>query len=74
MTLQGNVPGLTVGRIDPEVETKKYVDKIVAARAPRMTEDGNALLIEDLRSPCTEADLYPQTGITRFAGRSDTSR
>ncbi|WP_054932219.1 MULTISPECIES: arsenical pump-driving ATPase [Paraburkholderia] len=54
MTLQGNVPGLTVGRIDPEVETRKYVDKIVAARAPRMTEDEKALLIEDLRSPCTE--------------------
>ena len=54
MTLRGDVPGLTLGRIDPKVETRKYVDKIVAARAPQMTEDEKALLIEDLRSPCTE--------------------
>ena len=53
-TLNAEVQGLSVGRIDPKVETQKYVDKIVASRAPGLTEDEIALLIEDLRSPCTE--------------------
>lgn len=54
VTLHGNVQGLSVGRIDPKVETQKYVDKIVNSRAATLTEDERALLIEDLRSPCTE--------------------
>jgi arsenite-transporting ATPase len=54
VTLNAEVQGLSVGRIDPKVETQKYVDKIVASRAPGLTEDEIALLIEDLRSPCTE--------------------
>lgn len=53
-TLNAEVPGLRVGRIDPKAETQKYVDKIVAARAATLTEDEKALLLEDLRSPCTE--------------------
>jgi len=53
-TLDAEVPGLSVGRIDPKAETQKYVDKIVAARTATLTEDEKALLIEDLRSPCTE--------------------
>lgn len=54
VTLNAEVQGLSVGRIDPKVETQKYVDKIVASRAPGLTADEIALLIEDLRSPCTE--------------------
>ena len=53
-TLNAEVPGLSVGRIDPQAETQKYVDKIVASRAATLTADEKALLIEDLRSPCTE--------------------
>lgn len=54
VTLNGEVPGLSVGRIDPKAETQKYVDKIVAAKSPGMTPSEKDLLIEDLRSPCTE--------------------
>lgn len=54
VTLNGEVAGLSVGRIDPKAETKKYVDKIVAAKSPGMTQVEKDLLIEDLRSPCTE--------------------
>ncbi len=54
VTLNAEVPGLSVDRIDPQAETQKYVDKIVASRAATLTEDEKALLIEDLRSPCTE--------------------
>jgi len=53
-TLAGALPGLRVDRIDPLIETQRYVEKIVAARAHTLDEAGIALLREDLRSPCTE--------------------
>jgi len=53
-TLDGEVPGLRVDRIDPKVETQRYVDKIMAAKSPHLNEQEQALLLEDLRSPCTE--------------------
>jgi len=53
-TLDGEVPGLRVDRIDPKVETKRYVDKIMAAKSPSLDAQEQALLLEDLRSPCTE--------------------
>ena len=53
-TLNGAVPGLNVSRIDPKAETQRYIDKIMAARAPHLDAAGQALLLEDLQSPCTE--------------------
>jgi arsenite/tail-anchored protein-transporting ATPase len=53
-TMDGEVPGLRVDRIDPKVETQRYVDKIMAAKSPHLNEQEQALLLEDLRSPCTE--------------------
>ncbi len=53
-TLAGEVPGLRVDRIDPKVETQRYVDKIMAAKSPTLDAQERALLLEDLRSPCTE--------------------
>ncbi len=53
-TLEGRIPGLQVDRIDPEVETQRYVDKIMAAKSPGLDAKEQALLLEDLRSPCTE--------------------
>jgi len=53
-TLDGAVPGLRVDRIDPIVETQRYVDKIMAAKSPGLDAQEQALLLEDLRSPCTE--------------------
>jgi arsenite-transporting ATPase len=53
-TLREQVPGLQVSRIDPKVETQKYIDKIMAAKGPMLNEDEKALLLEDLQSPCTE--------------------
>ncbi len=52
--VDGAVPGLTVGRIDPRVETERYVAKILASRGRELDEQGKALLLEDLASPCTE--------------------
>lgn len=53
-TLDGEVPGLRVDRIDPKLETQRHVEKIMAARSPGLDDRGQALLREDLRSPCTE--------------------
>ncbi|MDO9237782.1 MAG: arsenical pump-driving ATPase [Aquabacterium sp.] len=53
-TLDGELPGLQVGRIDPKLETQRYIDKIMAARSPALDEQERALLLEDLQSPCTE--------------------
>ena len=53
-TLRGSLDGLAVGRIDPRVETRLYIDKIMATRGKRLDEQGRALLLEDLQSPCTE--------------------
>ena len=53
-TLEGDLPGLKVSRIDPKVETQRYIDKIMAAKSPRLDAQEQALLLEDLQSPCTE--------------------
>jgi arsenite-transporting ATPase len=53
-TLNGDVPGLKLSRIDPKVETQAYIDKVMAAKAPRLDAAEQALLLEDLQSPCTE--------------------
>jgi arsenite/tail-anchored protein-transporting ATPase len=54
MTLEGELPGLRVDRIDPKAETERYVEKIMATRGAKLGEQGRVLLREDLRSPCTE--------------------
>ena len=53
-TLDGQVANLTVSRIDPEAETKAYVEHVMATRGAHLDEAGKALLAEDLRSPCYE--------------------
>lgn len=53
-TLQGDVPGLIVDRIDPKAETQRYIDRIMATRGAKLDAESLALLREDLESPCTE--------------------
>ena len=48
------LPGLTVGRIDPQQEVADYTAEVLAKAAPNLDAAGRALLEEDLRSPCTE--------------------
>lgn len=45
---------LTVRRIDPAEEVRRYTEAAMARAAGTMDEDALALLAEDLRSPCTE--------------------
>lgn len=53
LTLAGDLPGLHVDKIDPKAETDRYIAKIMD-RNRDLDEQGQALLREDLRSPCTE--------------------
>jgi arsenite-transporting ATPase len=54
MTVDGELPGLLVDRIDPKAETARYVAKAMEAGGRTLDEAGKALLREDLESPCTE--------------------
>jgi arsenite-transporting ATPase len=47
-------PGLTVGRIDPDAETRLYMEEVIRVAGAGLDDPGRALLEEDLRSPCTE--------------------
>ncbi len=53
-TLDGELPGLKLSRIDPKAETQRYIDKIMAAKSSQLDAQEQALLLEDMQSPCTE--------------------
>ena len=53
-TLAGGLKGLTVSRIDPEQETARYHDHVMASKGKDLDDQARAMLEEDLRSPCTE--------------------
>lgn len=48
------MPGLRVDRIDPSIETQRYIDRMMAAKSPGLNAEEQALMLEDLRSPCTD--------------------
>jgi arsenite-transporting ATPase len=50
----GQIPGMQVSRIDPQAETRTYVEQVMATAGKNLDANGRALLEEDLRSPCTE--------------------
>jgi len=50
----GTIEGLVVTRIDPQAETRAYVEQVLATHGQAMDAEARALLEEDLRSPCTE--------------------
>ncbi len=52
--LQGIPKNLTIDRIDPKVETQRYTEKILLQKGVKLDEEGKKLLLEDLKSPCTE--------------------
>jgi arsenite-transporting ATPase len=70
-TLAGDVPHLTVSRIDPEAETQIYRDHILSTKGASLDAQGRAMLEEDLRSPCTEeiAVFQAFSKVIREAGR-----
>ncbi len=53
-TIEGELAGLSVSRIDPEAEVAAYTDEVLARAGKDLDPSGRAMLEEDLRSPCTE--------------------
>ena len=52
-SLAETVPGLEVSCIDPEAETRAYIEEVQATAGEQLDAKGQALLEEELRSPCT---------------------
>ncbi|HUH32980.1 MAG TPA: arsenical pump-driving ATPase [Daejeonella sp.] len=51
----GELPAtLIVERIDPKVETQRYTEKILEHKGQGQSEEAKKLILEDLKSPCTE--------------------
>jgi arsenite-transporting ATPase len=71
MTVESNIPGLAVSRIDPHVESERYRQHVLETKGKDLDEAGKALLAEDLRSPCTEeiAVFQAFSRVIREAGR-----
>ncbi len=53
-TVDGELKGLHVSRIDPIAETERYRNHVLETQGASLAAAGRALLEEDLRSPCTE--------------------
>lgn len=70
-TLAGSLDQLTVSRIDPQAETERYRQHVLATKGAQLDAQGRALLEEDLRSPCTEeiAVFQAFSRIIREAGK-----
>ena len=70
-TLAGEMEALTVSRIDPQAETDRYRQQVLASKGAALDAAGRALLEEDLRSPCTEeiAVFQAFSRIIREAGQ-----
>lgn len=70
-TLAGEMAALTVSRIDPQAETERYRQQVLASKGSALDAAGRALLEEDLRSPCTEeiAVFQAFSRIIREAGQ-----
>ena len=49
-----SLPTLSVGRIDPALETANYTAEVMDTAGANLDDQGRSLLAEDLRSPCTE--------------------
>jgi arsenite-transporting ATPase len=62
---------LTVERIDPKAETQRYIEKIIEQKGQGKSDEVKKLILEDLKSPCTEevAVFYAFSKAIRLAKR-----
>ena len=70
-TLHGALENLQVSRIDPAIETARYQSHVMETKGKDLDEQGRMMLLEDLRSPCTEeiAVFSAFSRIIREAGK-----
>ncbi len=50
----GATTGFEVSRIDPQAESKAYMDQVMSTAGKNLDAGARGMLEEDLRSPCTE--------------------
>jgi arsenite-transporting ATPase len=67
----GQIAGLQVSRIDPQAESRAYVEQVMATAGKNLDANGRALLAEDLRSPCTEEIAVFRAFARTVAGGKD---
>jgi arsenite-transporting ATPase len=67
----GQITGMQVSRIDPQAETRAYVEQVMATAGKNLDTNGRALLEEDLRSPCTEEIAVFRAFARTVAGGKD---
>ncbi|MCX6885975.1 MAG: arsenical pump-driving ATPase [Verrucomicrobia bacterium] len=68
----GCVTGMEVSRIDPQSETRAYVEQVLLSTADALDASARALLEEDLRSPCTEEIAVFRAFARTVAGGKDS--
>ncbi|MGA0368430.1 MAG: arsenical pump-driving ATPase [Kiritimatiellia bacterium] len=49
-----SLPNVEISRIDPREETRRHIEEVMETAGKDLDEEGRALLLEELRSPCTE--------------------
>jgi arsenite-transporting ATPase len=52
--VSSEMPNLEISRIDPIAETEAHIDWVMESAGANLDEEGRALLLEELRSPCTQ--------------------
>ncbi len=52
--IAGELAHLTVDRIDPKAESKRYQERVLRTKGKGLSDEERQLLQEDLRSPCTQ--------------------
>jgi arsenite/tail-anchored protein-transporting ATPase len=69
--VDAGVSGLTLSRIDPKEETRRYTEHVLASKGKHLDAEARRLLEEDLRSPCTEevAVFHAFSKVVREAAR-----
>lgn len=49
-----NIKNLTIEHINPQLETKKYVENVLTSNAGKLSKEDMELLEEEMKSPCIE--------------------
>lgn len=49
-----NIKNLTIEQINPQLETKKYVENVLRSNAGKLSKEDMELLEEEMKSPCIE--------------------
>ncbi len=52
--IQTDIPNLSIDKIDPKIETRKYVDEVLNENKAKLSKEDMELLREEMRSPCIE--------------------